>query len=64
MPLRIDASMILEQDWEKNIGFRGLDWRGQKVDDEIVSRGSSWLLSADETAYQQLTANDFKTGDT
>ena len=40
-PPMIDASMILEQDWGKKIEFEGIDWRGKKVDDEIVSRRSS-----------------------
>jgi len=48
IPPRIDASMILEQDWmEKilNLGNLGvLDGRGMKVDYEIVSKGSIWLF--------------------
>jgi len=31
-----------------------------KGDDEIASRGSSLLLSADLTAYRQVSADDFK----
>jgi len=59
----IDASMILEQDWRKNIGFGGIYiYEVWKIDDEIVSRESSWLLSADLTAYRQLSADDFKIG--
>jgi hypothetical protein len=48
----------------KNIGFGGLDGRGMKVDDEIVSRGRSWLLSSDGTTHRQLTAEVFKTSNT
>jgi len=41
----IDASMILEQDLVKKIlDFGGLEVRGRKIDDEIVSRESSWLF--------------------
>jgi len=37
--------MILEQDWlEKILDFGVLDGRGMKVDDEIVSRGNSWMF--------------------
>jgi len=32
-----------------------------KGDDEIVSRGSSLMLSADLTAYRHLNAENFKT---
>jgi len=42
---KIDTSMILEQDWmEKILDLGILDGREMKVDDEIVSRGSSWLF--------------------
>jgi hypothetical protein len=40
----LDASMILEQDLIKKIGFRGSDGSGMEVDEEIVCRGSRWLF--------------------
>jgi len=44
---------------EKILDFEGLDGRGMKVDDEIVSRGSRYLLSSDGTTH---AIEDFQTG--